>query len=197
MKWQPVMWFVIAFVTFAVIGGPSFLSILQETNQQAQVIEKQEQEIAELQRDLEHSAERIDQSVSKRVAEMRAPLEDKLSQLRDELNAAQSKMERMSDHEVYRRRMQANLGDVKEHIGKLAEQAEKASGEDEIQLRQRIAELQTRHDQIEAKLDSLTETRSERWGEQQSAIDDAWSKISSLIVPRSSSVNLATTGVAN
>lgn len=173
MTWKPLAWFCIAFVIFVIVSGPAFLGAIEE-NRQLQYT------VAELQKQLDQSNQQL--TASEGEAQARRQLERELSTARTQLEDLQTQLSALHEQHDYQREMQANLDRATAQIDQLEVAAREAEGQQEVELRKRIAALRTHHEQTESSLDAfVTATDPADRETTRTRVSDGWSELSSLL----------------
>lgn len=87
----------------------------------------------------------------------------------------------MSDKELYKKKMQAQLDEWKAEIDKLRAKAAGSQAETQLELNKRIKDLDAKVDTVEAKLGDLGEAGEAVWESVKERVEAAWEALTSAV----------------
>ena len=87
----------------------------------------------------------------------------------------------MDEKELYRQKQEAQLNQWKAEVDKLKAQAEEASADTQIEMKQKIEELEGRIEEGRSKMTQLAEAGGDAWDSVQREVDDFISRTKSAM----------------
>ena len=85
----------------------------------------------------------------------------------------------MNEKELYRKKVQAELDQLKAELDKLKARADKADADTKLKANKQIKELESKINEVENKLNELAETSADAWGALKNGVDSAMDSLKS------------------
>lgn len=143
-----------------------------------QEVTEQENRIAELEKQLQAAKEDKQKAIENASQEAQKEAEERIAELAAELQEERGKLSALEERQQVEDEMEKNLEDMAAKIDSLEEQAENATGDREIELNKRIAELETKHDQLQEKLEELRAASGDAWATVKQETEQLWNEAS-------------------
>ena len=90
----------------------------------------------------------------------------------------EAQLEAMKERQKYESEMKTKLAQLKEKVATLDEQADKATGDEQIELRGEIAKLKTKCEQMQDQLDELKAASGDVWAKTKIKAEETWQDVS-------------------
>ncbi len=87
----------------------------------------------------------------------------------------------MSDKELYRQKMKAQLDELKADVDKLRAKASGASTDAQLKLSQHVKDLEVRIDEGKVKLTALADVSADRWDTVKEGFESVWKSLKSSV----------------
>ena len=97
-----------------------------------------------------------------------------IEKAKDNVVSEEQQLAAMKERQILETKMDAELTAMDATIKTLEDQAEKAEGDLQVELRKESAGLRTKYDQMKRKLDELKAASGDAWASTKLAAEDAW-----------------------
>jgi chromosome segregation ATPase len=137
-------------------------------------VSNQQQAVEGLTKDIQKLENEKETRVAEAAKQERLDVEKELQRKREDLVSEQEQLGALKERQAFEDDMQSKLTAVEKRIEQLDQEADRAEGDTEVRLREQIAVLQTRHDQLQLKLDELRAASGDAWSTLKTSVASAW-----------------------
>jgi len=107
--------------------------------------------------------------------------EKDIEEQKQNVNNEQDKLEALKERQDVEDKIESKLTTLAKEVEQLKQQADDATGDEEVQLRGEIAKLQTKHEHAQDRLKELRAASGDKWAQLKIKTEEAWEDASDSV----------------